>query len=125
MRRTLVDPQSGQSSHRELPPGSQRGTTSRALAVPRQFVGCGYFLSLAATSAWYFSVMCATAASCWTVVDGSVYDLTKWIPRHPGGQKVIEAMCGTDASTAFHNQHDTQQEPRDALAEFRIGALAR
>ncbi|MEO7587861.1 MAG: cytochrome b5 domain-containing protein [Arachnia sp.] len=67
----------------------------------------------------------ATADSCWTVVDGSVYDLTKWIPRHPGGEKVIEAMCGTDASTAFHNQHDTQQEPRDALAEFRIGALAR
>ncbi len=66
----------------------------------------------------------ATAASCWSVVDANVYDLTTWIPRHPGGEAVIKAVCGTDGSVAFHDEHATQNEPRATLAEFRIGALS-
>ncbi len=66
----------------------------------------------------------ATAASCWSVVDSNVYDLTRWIPRHPGGEAVITALCGTDGSAAFHNQHATAKEPNAALAEFKIGALS-
>ena len=54
----------------------------------------------------------ATAASCWSVVDGDVYDLTTWIPRHPGGEAVIKALCGTDGSVAFHNEHANQSKPR-------------
>lgn len=46
-----------------------------------------------------------TASSCWAVVDGSVYDLTTWIAEHPGGPRVIERLCGTDATSAFTNQH--------------------
>ncbi|WP_158600410.1 cytochrome b5-like heme/steroid binding domain-containing protein [Tessaracoccus antarcticus] len=65
----------------------------------------------------------AAVDSCWAVVDGSVYDLTTWIDRHPGGKKAIKALCGTDGSASFHKEHDSQQEPSDALAEFRIGTL--
>lgn len=28
-----------------------------------------------------------SASSCYSVVNGSVYDLTNWIDRHPGGKK--------------------------------------
>lgn len=64
-----------------------------------------------------------TQQDCWAAVDGSVYDLTSWISRHPGGPDKIIPLCGTDATTAFHNQHDGQEKPNQQLATFRIGAL--
>jgi len=30
-----------------------------------------------------------TEASCWSTVNGKVYDLTSWINQHPGGPKKI------------------------------------
>ncbi|MCU0667053.1 MAG: cytochrome b5 domain-containing protein [Patescibacteria group bacterium] len=41
-----------------------------------------------------------TASECWTVINGKVYDLTEYIPRHPGGDEVLLA-CGTDGTTLF------------------------
>jgi cytochrome b involved in lipid metabolism len=46
-----------------------------------------------------------SASDCWTIIDGSVYDLTSYIPRHPGGDDILEA-CGTDGSSLF-NQRQT------------------
>jgi cytochrome b involved in lipid metabolism len=36
----------------------------------------------------------ASESSCWTIVNGSVYDITSYIPRHPGGKREIMAICG-------------------------------
>ena len=33
----------------------------------------------------------ATASSCWSIVGKSVYDLTKFIPLHPGGPAMIKS----------------------------------
>lgn len=66
----------------------------------------------------------ANASSCWTVIDGTVYDVTRWINRHPGGPDVIEALCGIDASAAFARQHGNQSEPNTKLAGYAMGALA-
>lgn len=38
---------------------------------------------------------------CWTIVNGNVYDLTAYIPRHPGGTEEIVAACGTDGTSLF------------------------
>ena len=65
----------------------------------------------------------STAADCWSVVNGNVYDLTQWINEHPGGSGPVESMCGIDASTPFNNQHNGQGEPETALAGFQIGTL--
>jgi hypothetical protein len=65
----------------------------------------------------------STAADCWSVVNGNVYDLTQWINEHPGGSGPVESMCGIDASTPFNNQHNGQGEPETALANFQIGTL--
>lgn len=64
-----------------------------------------------------------TQQDCWAAIDGSVYDLTSWISRHPGGPDKIINLCGTDATAAFRAQHDSQQRPNTQLASFRIGAL--
>lgn len=65
----------------------------------------------------------STAADCWSIVEGNVYDLTSWISQHPGGQGPIEGMCGVDATQAFLGQHGTQSRPNNELAGFQIGAL--
>lgn len=64
-----------------------------------------------------------SADSCWTAIDGTVYDVTAWIDQHPGGASRIEQLCGTDGTAQFQGQHDGQQNPEEQLAEFEIGQL--
>lgn len=65
-----------------------------------------------------------SAASCYAAVGGSVYDLTSWISRHPGGERAILSLCGTDGTAAFTAQHGGQARPEQTLASFKIGTLA-
>ena len=64
------------------------------------------------------------ATSCWTIVNGNVYDLTAWIDLHPGGPSFILAMCGEDSSAAF-NRHPTGTKAAadTALARYMIGTV--
>jgi uncharacterized membrane protein len=66
----------------------------------------------------------ATAASCWSAINGNVYDLTKWINRHPGGPNVIKGLCGRDGTAGFNGQHGGQSRPASELAAFKIGKFA-
>jgi cytochrome b involved in lipid metabolism len=63
------------------------------------------------------------AKSCWTVVNGSVYDVTSWIGKHPGGSVAIITLCGREASKDFGEQHSGERRPEQELARFRIGDL--
>ncbi|MGB4325337.1 MAG: cytochrome b5-like heme/steroid binding domain-containing protein [Candidatus Nanopelagicales bacterium] len=65
----------------------------------------------------------ATAVSCWSVVNGKVYNLTGWINKHPGGASRIIAMCGKDATRAFTQQHMGNTRVATELAPFQIGIL--
>ncbi len=62
---------------------------------------------------------------CWLVIEGVVYDVTAFIPGHPGGEKIVRG-CGKDA-TRFFRQRDAAGGHSDAaqamLAAFRLGAL--
>jgi cytochrome b involved in lipid metabolism len=64
------------------------------------------------------------ASSCWSAINGKVYNLTSWISQHPGGPEHILSICGTDGSSAFNAQHGTQARPASELAGFYIGTLA-
>lgn len=90
-------------------------TTVTKPVTPTKPKIAGYTMSDVATH--------ATAASCWTAVNGSVYDVTSWINQHPGGSRAILGMCGKDASSAFDNQHGGQSRPEAELASFKIGIL--
>jgi len=64
-----------------------------------------------------------TAKSCWTAIDGFVYDLTSWISAHPGGSGAILFLCGTDGTNAFSAQHQNQARPAVRLDSYRLGPL--
>lgn len=61
--------------------------------------------------------------SCYSVIDGNVYDLTDWIKKHPGGAKNILRICGKDGSKEFGFKHGGERGPEDLLASFKIGVL--
>jgi hypothetical protein len=65
----------------------------------------------------------AAPESCWSVVNGNVYDLTDWIARHPGGSGNIIRMCGIDATADFDRQHGGQGRPESELKAYLLGAL--
>ena len=65
-----------------------------------------------------------SAAKCWSIIDGVVYDLTQWIKAHPGGASPIEFLCGKDGTNAFVAQHGGRPNPAARLATYLLGPLA-
>lgn len=63
-------------------------------------------------------------ASCWSAINGRVYDLTSWIPNHPGGERSILSLCGVDGSAGYNDQHGRRSNIAMILTGFKIGTLA-
>ncbi|MCB9798314.1 cytochrome b5 domain-containing protein [Candidatus Nomurabacteria bacterium] len=66
----------------------------------------------------------STSQDCWATINGSVYDLSSWISRHPGGSRAIEQLCGTDASDKFNKQHGKSKAAQSTLVLLKIGQLS-
>lgn len=65
--------------------------------------------------------------SCWKAIDGKVYDVTRYLPEHPGGAAVPLAWCGKEASAAWRNKRPGQAHGPSAallLQNYLIGQLA-
>ncbi|KAL4794297.1 cytochrome b5-like heme/steroid binding domain-containing protein [Aspergillus venezuelensis] len=58
----------------------------------------------------------------WLAIDGTVYDLTKFSEEHPGGQKILLSVAGTDASKKYRKYHGDNILQRYAK-EYKIGTL--
>ena len=65
-----------------------------------------------------------TATDCWVVIEGSVYQLDKYMSQHPGGKAVLTSLCGKDGSKAFASQHARQALPNSELAKLYVRAFA-
>lgn len=65
----------------------------------------------------------ATESDCWTAINGSVYDLTTWIGRHPGGPGPIKGLCGIDGTDGFNKMHGGSKSAEKALILLKIGDL--
>ena len=64
-----------------------------------------------------------SAAECWVVIDGGVYDLTQWIRSHPGGSGAILNLCGKDGTASFSSQHGGQARPSSTLDGHYLAPL--
>jgi L-lactate dehydrogenase (cytochrome) len=51
--------------------------------------------------------------SCWVIVHGRAYDVTDFLPEHPGGSKIILKYAGKDATEEFDPIH-----PPDTLEKY-------
>jgi hypothetical protein len=65
-----------------------------------------------------------SASSCWSVIDGNVYDLTKWISSHPGGAGNIISLCGKNGTAEFASKHRGDSNPQARLRGFLLGPLS-
>lgn len=63
-------------------------------------------------------------SSCWSAIDGKVYNLTDWISMHPGGRQAVLFLCGKDGTSAFNAQHKGDKSPELTLARYLLGPLS-
>lgn len=60
------------------------------------------------------------ANDCWIVVKGKVYDVTSWVPLHPGGRLILNG-AGRESTALFLSYHPLNVEGR--LAKYLIGEV--
>lgn len=65
-----------------------------------------------------------TPEDCRTAINGTVYDVTAFFGKHPGGDKNLFRVCGIDATEVFNRQHGNNGQAKNTLAGFEIGTLA-
>jgi cytochrome b involved in lipid metabolism len=61
-----------------------------------------------------------TKESIWVLLNGKVYDVSKFIDEHPGGDEVILSEAGKDATEAFEDVGHSD-EARALLPGFLVG----
>jgi cytochrome b involved in lipid metabolism len=59
--------------------------------------------------------------SCWSVVDGEVYDLTEFIDNHPGGAEAVIGLCGMDGTSRLRGRHGMGKD--ETLNRYYLGKL--
>lgn len=65
-----------------------------------------------------------TESDCRTAINGTVYDVTAFFGKHPGGDKNLFRVCGIDATQIFERKHGGDTRAKNVLAGFEIGTLA-
>ncbi|KAG4411688.1 hypothetical protein IFR04_015186 [Cadophora malorum] len=61
----------------------------------------------------------------WLAVHGGVYDVTDFLPMHPGGTLIVRASAGLDATKTFDElAHTSNPEVSSLLSKYFIGHLA-
>lgn len=104
---------------------SKIGMTLAGAALATGLVGIS---TAPAQAAAYTQAQVAQHASikdCWTIIGRSVYDLTPYVPRHPGGPREIARVCGKVGTAAFTGQHGGNTGIGRLLKTYRIGSLQR
>ncbi|XP_059900560.1 cytochrome b5 [Gadus macrocephalus] len=63
-----------------------------------------------------------TFKSTWIIINNNVYDVTKFLEEHPGGEEVLREQAGGDATESFEDVgHST--DAREMAADMKIGEL--
>merc|ERR1712113_1160764 len=70
----------------------------------------------------------ASESDCWVIIGDDVYDVTKFLPDHPGGKKAIMLFAGKDATEEFDMLHDRKVIKKYGIDQgtvFNKGKLAK
>lgn len=63
-----------------------------------------------------------TRNSLWFVIHNKVYDVTKFMDEHPGGEEVLQEQGGKDATEIFEDVSHSV-DARDLMKNYLIGEL--
>ncbi|ORX43884.1 cytochrome b5 [Hesseltinella vesiculosa] len=58
----------------------------------------------------------------WMIIDKKVYDITKFVDEHPGGEEVLIDEGARDATTPFEDVGHSP-DARDLLEQYLIGEV--
>ena len=58
----------------------------------------------------------------WTIIDNKVYNISSWIPKHPGGDIIMQAL-GKDATQLFKDNNHPYYVKKTILPKYYIGNL--
>jgi hypothetical protein len=62
---------------------------------------------------------------CWVVFQSNVYDMTSWVPLHPGGEQIYVNLCGTNNfEAAFVNKHGSSKNSKFLQETTLIGPFS-
>ncbi|XP_028392242.1 cytochrome b5-like [Dendronephthya gigantea] len=61
--------------------------------------------------------------SLWIAIHNQVYDVTKFLDEHPGGEEVLLEQAGQKATEAFEDVGHSD-DARELMKDFLIGELA-
>ncbi|CAJ2501014.1 Uu.00g038670.m01.CDS01 [Anthostomella pinea] len=64
-----------------------------------------------------------TPESCWVVLYGNVYDVTSFLPSHPGGSKIILQLAGRDATEEYDPIHPPGTLEENLKPEAKLGRV--
>jgi isopentenyl diphosphate isomerase/L-lactate dehydrogenase-like FMN-dependent dehydrogenase len=61
--------------------------------------------------------------SCWVVLYGNVYDVTSFLPDHPGGSRIILQLAGSDATEEYDPVHPPGTLENSLPASAKLGSI--
>ncbi|XP_038078492.1 cytochrome b5-like isoform X1 [Patiria miniata] len=64
-----------------------------------------------------------TSQSIWIVIHNKVYDVTKFLDDHPGGEEVLLEQGGSNATESFEDVGHSS-DARELMQDYLIGDLA-
>ncbi|EOA83079.1 uncharacterized protein SETTUDRAFT_94846 [Exserohilum turcica Et28A] len=58
----------------------------------------------------------------WICIQGNVYDISKFIEEHPGGEEILRSFAGKDATEAFQDAAHSE-EVKPIMERLLIGTV--
>jgi stearoyl-CoA desaturase (delta-9 desaturase) len=117
------------------PPGSAQAAAlarqQKALDARKESVFWGHNPdSFKALTMAEFERECKVGGKQWTVIDGFVVDVAKWMPDHPGGSGLVEATVGKDSTDYFKGESGVEggykhsNAARNLVMTLRVARIA-
>ncbi|XWS13440.1 hypothetical protein CRYUN_Cryun36dG0037500 [Craigia yunnanensis] len=63
-----------------------------------------------------------TPKDCWLIINGKVYDVTKFLEDHPGGDEVLLSATGKDATDDFEDVGHSDSA-KDMMDQYYVGEI--